>query len=301
MTAVLLLFGALIVIYFFLRHRARHQRHEISNKKILVVGGSSGLGLAFAQILKEAGNNVTITSRSVQSLELLRSKWGFETKVLDVNTMDSQKSADFDYIFCCAGISHPSYFADQSFELFKETMNTNYLGTVAVLKHYTAINKKPMRFIMIGSTLSLLTFPGFSSYSPSKAALLSLFYTLRDEMKELGVELYFYNTASIQTPGFEMENKTKPAYTKAIEGMISPSSARERAFSFLSGMKRRSVVASDAFTYLCQIRFECECLIDYLLFPVAVVAVFMSRIYVRWRFKAEKKMRGKEDVYIKHK
>lgn len=298
MAIILLLLGALIITCFLLRHSTRH---EISDKRILVVGGSSGLGLALAQILKEAGNDVTITSRSIQRLEELRSRWGFETKVLDVNAMDSQESADFDYIFCCAGISRPSYFVDQPFELFKETMSTNYLGTVAVLKHYTGVNKKPMRFIMIGSTLSLLTFPGFSSYSPSKAALLSLFYTLRDEMKELGVELYFYNTASIQTPGFEMENKTKPAYTKAIEGMMSPSPARERAFSFLSGMKRRSVVTSDTFTYLCQIRLECECFIDYLFFPVAVIAVFMSRIYVKWRFKAEKKIHGREDAYAKHK
>ncbi|AFM99369.1 hypothetical protein EHEL_110950 [Encephalitozoon hellem ATCC 50504] len=298
MSAILLVLGVLVIIYFLL---GRSAEHEIREKKVLVVGGSSGLGLAFAQILKKAGNDVTITSRSAKRLKLLKREWGFGTKVLDVSTMDAQEPSDFDYIFCCAGISYPSYFTDQSLELFKETMATNYLGTVAVLKHYVAANKKPMGFVMVGSTLSLLTFPGFSSYSPTKAALLSLFYTLRDEMAKLDVKLYFYNTASIQTPGLERENQTKPAYTRAIEEMVPPSSAQERALVFLNGMKKRSIVASDIFTYLCQIRLECECLSDYLLFPMSVVVVFILRIYVRWKFKAQEKINSRENTYIKNK
>ncbi|ADM12595.1 putative short chain dehydrogenase [Encephalitozoon intestinalis ATCC 50506] len=285
MFAISLIFVALAIAYFAVRLGTTH---EIKNKKILVIGGSSGLGLAFARVLKKEGNNVTITSRSMERLVPLGKKWGFETKVLDINVVGGQESTDFDYIFCCPGVSYPAYFVDQPLETFQDTMSTNYLGTVAMLKHYAEVNKKPFKFVMIGSTLVLLTFPGFSSYSPTKTALLSLFCTVRDEMERQGVELYLYNTASILTPGFERENKTKPSYTKAIEEMVPPSSAEERAVAFLIGMKKRRMVASDVFTYLCQIRFECECLIDYILFPVSVAVVFIVRAYVKWRFMAEK-------------
>ncbi|UYI26311.1 short chain dehydrogenase [Encephalitozoon cuniculi] len=289
MPAILLVLATVVAIYFMIGYSARHGI-SIRGRKILIIGGSSGLGLAFARILKEAGNDVTVTSRSMKKLEALQRRWGLKTQVLDVNAADVPEPTDFDYIFCCAGVSYPSYFIDQPLEVFEETANTNYLGTVAMLKHYAAVNKKPVKFIMIGSTLALLTFPGFSSYSPSKTALLSLFYTVRDEMGKIGVELYLYNTASILTPGFERENRAKPAYTRAVEGMVSPSSAEKRATAFLNGMKERRVVTSDVFTYLCQIRLECECFIDYILFPIAVAVVFASRTYVRWKFRTSERM-----------
>lgn len=265
----------------------RKRAHGIRGKKVLVIGGSSGLGLAFAALLREAGNDVTVTSRSTERLRPLEERCGLKTKALDVRMpVPDPDQTDYDYIFCCAGVSHPSYFSDETLEQFEEAMGTNYLGTVAVLKHYTATNKRPMKFVMVGSTLALFTFPGFSSYSPSKAALLSLFYTIRDEMDALGIKIYLYNTASILTPGYSRENKTKPAYTRSIEDMSSPSSAEERAATFLSAMAARRVVTSDFFTYLCQVRLECECPIDYLLFPIAVAVVFVSRVYARWRFPA---------------
>lgn len=260
--------------------------HEIKEKRILVIGGSSGLGLAFAKILKKKGNDVTVTSRNMERLQTLRNEWGFEIEVLDVCDFSEVpgQATEYDYIFCCAGASYPSYFNKQAFKVFEKTMNTNYLGTVGALKHYSSVNKRPFSFIMIGSTLALFTFPGFSSYSPSKAALLSFFYTVYDEMKRAGIDLHFYNTASIMTPGYERENETKPAYTKSIENMGMPSSAEERAAVFLNNMNKRKVVASDIFTYLCQIRMDCERFMDYIMFPTAIAVVFISKTYVRWSF-----------------
>lgn len=273
-----------LIFYTVLR---RYRTCEIKNKDVLIIGGSSGLGLALAKILRKGGNTITITSRSIERLRLLRKKWGFEIKVMDVGGLGetSERETTYDYIFCCAGVSYPSYFTDQPLEMFERTINTNYLGTVSALKHYSVVNKKPFRFIMIGSTLSLFTFPGFSSYSPSKSALLSFFYTVYDEMKKLGIILHFYNTASIKTPEYKRENETKPSYTKSIDDMASPSSAEERASLLLTNMMRRRVVTSDIFTYLFQIKMDCECIIDYILFPIAVVVVFISKTYVKWKFR----------------
>ncbi|KAH9410633.1 dehydrogenase [Ordospora pajunii] len=266
--------------------RAFFRRHSIKDKHVLIVGGSSGLGLAFAKILKKAGNTVTITSRSIEKLAALEKEWGFRTKMMDVGCIGTcLDSTAYEYIFCCAGIAHPSYFIDQPFDRFQESISTNYLGTVAVLSHYARVNKRPFAFIMVSSTLSLFTFPGFGSYSPSKAALVSLFYTVRDEMEKLGIYLYIYNTASILTPGYIRENATKPSYTRSIEEMSVPCSAEQRAMTFLNAMHTRRAVPSDTFTYLCQIRHDCECMIDYLLFPVAVVVVCASKAFCKWRFR----------------
>ncbi|KAM0671761.1 hypothetical protein CWI42_120960 [Ordospora colligata] len=266
--------------------RVFFRRHCIRNKQVLIVGGSSGLGLAFAKILKKASNTVTVTSRNAEKLKALEKEWGFNTKMMDVSCLDiCLDSTEYDYIFCCAGIAHPSYFIDQPFDHFKESIDTNYLGTVAVLSHYARVNKRPFSFVMVSSTLSLFTFPGFGSYSPSKAALVSLFYTIQDEMEKLGIHLYIYNTASILTPGYIRENTTKSSYTKSIEEMSAPCTAEQRAMTFLNAMQTRRAIPSDTFTYLCQIRHNCECMIDYFLFPIAVLAVYASKVFCRWRFR----------------
>lgn len=275
---------AISAVLFYMISR-RYRTHKITDKKVLVIGGSSGLGLAFAKILRGRQNNVTVTSRNADKLESLK-KYGFTTRVMDVDQLGTRTESptDYDYVFCCPGVSYPSYFTNQSVDVFERTMRTNYLGTVGALKHYSVVNKRPFRFVMIGSTLSLFTFPGFSSYSPSKAALLSFFYTVYDEMQRIGISLHFYNTASITTPGYRRENTTKPPYTRSIEDMSAPACAEDRAHEFLDNMMRRRVVPSDIATYMYQIRTDCERVVDYVLFPLAVAFVCISKVYARWKF-----------------
>lgn len=81
-----------------------------------------------------------------------------------------------------------------------------------------AVSPNPgAKIVFVGSTLSLLSFVGFSTYSPGKFALRGLAETLRSEGLLYGVDVQIFYAPAMRSPGFEVENKTKPAICRKFE------------------------------------------------------------------------------------
>jgi 3-dehydrosphinganine reductase len=265
----------------------RTKREKIYNKNILIIGGSSGLGYSFAKIFSLSLNRVWATSRDDTLIrEMNRSSFinFFHCDVFDTDTFEKE-TTEYDIIFYCTGLSLPGYFTKKSVKEFELCANTNYLGMIKILKHYTKINKKPFDFVMIGSILTVFPLQGYSTYCPSKSAMLSFFYSTYEELKMMNIKLHFFSPSNMQTHGFEIENTMKPFFTKAVEKFSHVYDPDECAFYFINKFKDRKVITIDLFTYFCQIRFECEKLVDYLLFPVAVAVVFVAKLFVRYLYK----------------
>lgn len=73
------------------------------------------------------------------------------------------------------------------------------------------------KIVFVGSSLSLLSFVGFSTYSPGKFALRGLAETLRSEGLLYGVDVKIFYAPTMRSPGLEVENSTKPAITSKFE------------------------------------------------------------------------------------
>ena len=61
----------------------------LAGKKIVVVGGSSGIGLATAELAKSEGADVTIASRNAERLKAAAEKIGVIAIPADVTSDDS--------------------------------------------------------------------------------------------------------------------------------------------------------------------------------------------------------------------
>lgn len=62
--------------------------NHFTDKKILVVGGSSGIGEATARAFAEAGAHVTIASRNLSKLQSAASRIGHHTETAILDTAD---------------------------------------------------------------------------------------------------------------------------------------------------------------------------------------------------------------------
>ncbi|OMJ20186.1 3-ketodihydrosphingosine reductase TSC10 [Smittium culicis] len=100
--------------------------------------------------------------------------------------------------------------------------------------------------ILVGSTLSMLSFIGFSQYSPTKFAVKGLAESLRSELLVYGINVSLYLPGTILSPGLEQENRTKPQITKTLEGSEEGLTPEQCADALVSGLKRgESIITSD--------------------------------------------------------
>lgn len=92
------------------------------------------------------------------------------------------------------------------------------------------------RLVLVSSTLGLTGMVGYASYAPTKFAVRGLAECLRQELLPHGISVHIYYVATINSPGYEAENATKPKVTKAIEGAEgSDSRPIARAHTLLNG------------------------------------------------------------------
>ncbi|KAL0570371.1 3-dehydrosphinganine reductase [Marasmius crinis-equi] len=205
-----------------------------------VTGGSAGLGLALAVLLAKHGAHVSIVARdreklrkALEEVEKARQTSAQIFKSYSYSLSDSQAAEDAlkaasephggkapDAVFLCAGTAHLGYFVEQTPETLQRGMESSYWVAAYTALAYTkrvVQEKKRGKLTFVSSVLGYMSIVGYSSYSPAKHAMRGLAETLRSELLLYGTSVHICFPTTIYSPGYEEENKTKPAVTLKIE------------------------------------------------------------------------------------
>ena len=86
-------------------------------------------------------------------------------------------------------------------------------------------NSPKRKIIFTASLLSFCVIPGWTSYAPARAAIRMLADTLREECMLYDIDIHCTFPANFSSPGFEDEEKTKPAITRKLEATAGIESA----------------------------------------------------------------------------
>jgi NAD(P)-dependent dehydrogenase (short-subunit alcohol dehydrogenase family) len=180
-----------------------HPLLELTNKTAVVIGGTSGIGLALARGLAQAGANVVPTGRradlvraaAAEVAALGRKSLAQACDVTDIVSLEALLTsvcAEFggvQILVNCAGRTKKMPTLDVPDSDWNAIMETNLNGTLRACQIFGRhmIEKRYGRIINIGSISSLVSLFQVAAYSASKAAVVSLTKSLAIEWAKSGV------------------------------------------------------------------------------------------------------------------
>jgi len=138
----------------------------LAGQKVVVVGGSSGIGLATAELAKSEGADVVIASRNAERLKMAATKLGVRAILADVTSDDSvtqlfRQCGVVDHVVVTAAQLRTGPFKTVSMEDVRATMEGKFWGAWRVARAAEIRN---------GGSLTLVS--GFLSVRPRSAAAI---------------------------------------------------------------------------------------------------------------------------------
>ena len=215
------------------------------NRVALVTGGSSGIGLAVARLLAQAGSHVWLVARQPErladALAEVNAARQSEAQLCGAIRADVSDPAQAfaaveqvvnevgvpHLLVNSAGVTRPGYFAELSLEVFREMMDINYFGILHMVK---AVLPRMLRrgsghIVNISSVAGFLSVFGYSAYSASKYAVVGFTDALRAELRLQGIQVSIVYPLDVDTPQLAAEVPLRPPETQALcEGLpvLSP-------------------------------------------------------------------------------
>ncbi len=141
------------------------------------------------------------------------------------------------------GRVYPRKFADVSYQQFDETMRVNMYGiwnTCAALVPH--MKEHGGAIVNISSIAGFVGVFGFTDYSASKFAVIGFSEALKSELKQFGITVQVLCPPDTDTPGFEVENRTKPEETKAVSAAAKVLSADDVAGDLIRHIRKGTFV-----------------------------------------------------------
>lgn len=227
-------------------------------KRVLITGGSAGIGLALAEGIARHGARVALLARDAARLAAAQAQVGGETRAVTADVCDPAGLAQaidaaaaglggLDGLVVNAGYCHPGRFLETDLAALRQQIDTNLLGAVNTLR-LALPHLSPGGFVAISSSpAGALPIYGFAAYSATKAALIALGDTLRLELARSGTSVHLLLPPDTDTPGYANEITLYPPETRAIlagGSLLPPGTVAE---AFLHGIARgRKVVVPTA-------------------------------------------------------
>ncbi len=184
----------------------------LTAKHALVTGGGSGIGLAIARALAEAGAEVTITGRRREVLdEAAQGQPGLHPLIMDVTDEASvaegiaaARAAHGPIAICVAnaGIAEGRSLVKTSLEFWRQIMATNLDGAFLTIRECLPdmLAADWGRVIAISSVAGLKGLKGAPAYTASKHGVIGLIRSLSEDHLGTGVTFNAICPGYVDTP-----------------------------------------------------------------------------------------------------
>jgi 3-oxoacyl-[acyl-carrier protein] reductase len=183
---------------------------NLRNATALITGGSSGIGLAIARALIDAGSRVAITGRHQNRLAEAAKAIGAHPIKADVSSEDDVKRTyreffdtfgHLDILVNNAAFGERRALVDMDRAKFDAILQTNVIGMMLMsreaAKHF--VERKAGNLINIGSTAGVRGAANGTSYYASKFAVRGMTECWRAELRQHNVRVFLINPSEVLT------------------------------------------------------------------------------------------------------
>ncbi len=184
--------------------------HEFHDRRMLIVGGTSGIGLAIAQAFHAAGGTVEVTGLTAEEVDYCRSQY----PQLSVTQLDVSQEADvaklvgglsaLDVLVNCAGmiLRHGDEFDPAKFQRVVDVNLTGSMRMCAACRPLLTANRGSI--VNIASMLSFFGSGHAPAYSSSKGGIAQLTKSLAIAWAKEGIRV------NAVAPGWIETSLTQP-------------------------------------------------------------------------------------------
>ena len=176
----------------------------------LITGGSSGIGLAIARMLREEGYDLTIASRTAEKVDAAAAELGALGVAADVQreedvdrlvTEHSVRHGSLDVLVNSAGVGIARALEDLEPKHWDLQHNVNLRSVFLVTRAALPLLKASRGIVVnLASIAGTLPTPGLAAYGAAKAAVISLTRSWNGEVEDDGVRMTAICPAFVDTP-----------------------------------------------------------------------------------------------------
>jgi NADP-dependent 3-hydroxy acid dehydrogenase YdfG len=191
-------------------------------KSALVTGGSAGIGLALARMLRDEGYELTLAARRPEPLEQAAAELGAHAVAANladagecerVVAAHAERFGGMDVLVNSAGLGIGGSFADQGTKAISLQVDVNLRGALIVTREALPLLRAARGHVVnLASIAGTIPTPGLAVYGATKAALISFTNSLNREEADHGIRAVAICPAFVATrmtdwtgiPGEEM-------------------------------------------------------------------------------------------------
>ncbi len=179
-------------------------------RSALITGGSSGIGLAIARMLRDEGFELTLASRTAEKVEAAAGDLGATAIAADVSKPEDcervvrehvERTGGLDVLVNSAGIGIASRVEDAQLRHIDRQLAINLRGLVLVSQAAIPHLRKTTGWIVnLASIAGTQPVPVLPIYAATKAAVISLTHSLNADLDDDGVRAIAICPGFVDTP-----------------------------------------------------------------------------------------------------